>query len=126
MEFLLRCAEDGLLCVGTVFHRQMRCRLYNLVLLSGAVSYFRASSSPVYSQAFQALCAWLRIELRIVFLSFLGFPGSYFLHDALTSLSATPLQGTAPSVWRKMRDLEKSWKPRKFAVLMTERDEVNM
>jgi len=33
-------------------------------------------------------------------------------------------QGTTPAVWRKMREVEKSWKPRKFAVLMTERDEV--
>ncbi|CAM9863730.1 unnamed protein product [Ectocarpus sp. 12 AP-2014] len=34
------------------------------------------------------------------------------------------LEGTSPAVWRKLRDLEKTWRPRKFAVLVTERDEV--
>eukprot|EP00752_Nemacystus_decipiens_P002190 g2084.t1 len=34
------------------------------------------------------------------------------------------LESTPPAVWRKMRDLEKAWGPRKFAVLMTERDQV--
>lgn len=44
---------------------------------------------------------------------------------ALTILpSETALQGTPPALWRKLRDLEKTWKPRKFAVLVTERDEV--
>eukprot|EP00903_Cladosiphon_okamuranus_P013454 g12530.t1 len=34
------------------------------------------------------------------------------------------LESTPPAVWRKLRDLEKAWGPRKFAVLVTERDKV--
>ena len=45
----------------------------------------------------------------------------------VTNLCPRPMcQSTPPAVWRKMRDLEKAWRPRKFAVLMTERDKVRL